>query len=177
MAFDLARPETVETLPALAFVFPYHEMLLRGLLNVDGLGVKTRRSNWNYRGPVLLYTSHGHYHRVPAEAYHLYPDKFPRGVIVGVGTLIDSRPLTREERIKITSNFNRVDPETAGEILFDQHDNYITPLPFGVFFKDIERFKTPVPFKPRPGSITIMRVPIELVAEELKKVGIDPKKL
>lgn len=167
-----------ETLPALAFVFPYHEMLMRGLLKVDGYdGVKTRSSNWNYRGPVLLYTSHGRYHHIPTEIYKLNPNRFPRGVIVGVATLVNSRELDWDEKIKITCNFNKVNPEMAEEMLFGQDGDYITPLPFGVFLKDIKRFKEPVSFKPRPGAIGIMRVPLTQVTKALKDVGIDTKKL
>lgn len=84
----------MKTLPALAFVFPYHEMLLRGHLEVDGYQVKTRHCKWNYRGPVLLYTSHGRFAKVPANVYRLNPKEFPTGAIVGIATVVDSRQLT-----------------------------------------------------------------------------------
>lgn len=168
----------MQTWPALAFVFPYHEMLLRKLLAVDGYeGVKTRSSNWNYRGPVLLYTSKGKYHKVPARAYGLKPEEFPNGVIVGVANIADSRQLNWQEKIQITCNFNRVNSRAAEEMLLGTDGDYVVPLPIGLFLKDIKRFKYPVPFKPRPGAIGIMRVPTKLVAKALKEVGVDPKSL
>lgn len=166
------------TWPALAFVFPYHEMLLRGLLKVEGYdGVKTRSSNWNYRGPVLLYTSKGKYHKVPARAYNLNPNEFPSGAIVGVVNIVDSRQLNWHEKIQITQNFNRVNSRAAEEMLLGTDGDYVTPLPIGVFLTKIKRFKKPVPFKPKPGAIGIMRVPIKLVAKALREVGINPKTL
>lgn len=165
------------TIPALAFVFPYHEMLIRGLLKVgDYQGVKTRRSNWNYRGQVLLYTSHGNYHMVPAREYDLNPDKFPRGVIVGVATVMDSRLLTADEELQMLCNFNNITPAKARDLNV-WGGEYIAPLPFGVFLTNIKRFKNPVSFKPRPGAIGIMRVPLTQVAKALKEVGINPKNL
>ena len=164
------------TLPAIAFVFPYHEMLLRGLLNVDGFGVKTRSSNWSFRGPILLYTSNGRYHQVPAIAHNLNPNEFPRGVIVGVATLVDVKVLNNYERVKMLQNFNRVDFETAKH-LAEIGVDYIEPLPFGLFLKNIKRFKKPVSFKPRQGAIGIMRVPLTQVSKALKEVGINPKTL
>lgn len=163
------------TLPALAFVFPYHEMLMRGLLKVGDLNVKTRSSNWNYRGLVLLYTSHGRYHKVPARAHNLNPNEFTRGVIVGVATIVDSRPLTWQEKIQITCNFNKVNRAEAEEMLLGTDGDYVTPFPIGVFLKDVKRFKTPVSFKPKPGSIGIMRVSVNQVAKALKQAGVDLK--
>lgn len=168
---------TEKTYPALAFVFPYHEMLILNLLGVGEFQVKTRNSNWNYRGPVLLYTSHGRYHRVPAGAYGLDSNKFPRGVIVGVATIVNSRPLTWEEKVKVTANFNCVTLSEAEEMLMGCDGDHVVPCPIGVFLKDVKRFKKPVPFKPRPGAIGIMRVPVAKVAKALKKVGINPKSL
>lgn len=167
------------TWPALAFVFPYHEMLLRGLLKVDEHdGVKTRSGNWNYRGPVLLYTSKGRYHRIPTESYKLDPTKFPIGAIVGVATIVDSRPLTGKEKMQMLQNFNNISFDNAVNISLGTYPyDYVEPLPIGVFLKDIKRFKKPVPFKPKPGAIGIMRVPVKLVSKALKEVGIDPKKL
>lgn len=165
-----------KTIPALAFVIPYHEMLMRELLRVgEFFGVKTRSSNWNYRGLVLLYTSHGHHHEVPCRAYKFDPEQLHKGVIVGVATLVDSRKLTWQEKICITQNFNKVDPNTAEEMLLGTDGYYITPLPYGVFLQDVKRFKKPIPFKPRPGAIGIMRVSTKLVARALKEVGINPK--
>lgn len=183
-AFGNTRPRTkkrtaksVETWPALAFVFPYHEMAMQDLLKVDGLyNVKTRRSNWNYRGPVLLYTSKGRYHHVPAMAYGLNPHNFPRGVIVGVANVVDSRLLTQNERLQMLCNFNKITLAQA-EKISSWTDEYIEPLPFGVFLGGIKRFKKPVPYKPKPGAIGIMRVPVKLVAKALKEVGINPKSL
>lgn len=38
-------------------------------------------------------------------------------------------------------------------------------------------FKNPIPYKPPQGAIRTFRVPISVVAKELKKIGIDPKTL
>lgn len=163
---------TEKTIPALAFVFPYHEMLLRGFLKVEGYdGVKTRSSNWNYRGPVLLYTSKGQYHKIPTESYRLDPTKFPIGAIVGIATVVDSRPLTGKEKIQMIQNFNNISFDNAVNISLGTYPyDYIEPLPIGVFLKDIKRFKNPVPFKPRRGAIGIMRVPIGQVSRELQRI-------
>ncbi len=167
-----------KTIPALAFVFPYHEMLLRGLLNVDGFGVKTRSSNWNYRGPVLLYTSKGRPHDVPVKAYGLNPDNYRDrcGVIVGIATIVNSRLLTAKERIQIVKNFNNVGHDAVVSMILGTYDkDYVEPLPFGVFLKNIKRFEKPVPFTPRRGAIGIMRVPLRQVSKTLKVIGINPK--
>jgi len=167
--------QSKQTLPALAFVFPYHEMLMRGLLRVGDFSVKTRSNNWSHRGLVLLYTSHGRYHKVPARVYNLNPNEFASGAIVGVATMVDSRPLTWQEKIQITCNFNKVNQAEAEEMLLGTDGDYVTPLPIGIFLKDVRRFKTPVPFKPKPGSIGIMRVSMSQVAKALKQAGVDPK--
>ena len=166
-----------KTIPALAFVFPYHEMLMRGLLEIDGFGVKTRRSNWNYRGIVLLYTSKGKHHKVPAKAYNLNPDEFPRGAIVGVATVVDSRLLTEEEKIEMLCNFNRVTPREAEKLGQWPNVEYVAPLPFGVFLTNIKRFKKPIAFRPKPGAIGIMRVPLTTVAKNLREVGFNQESL
>lgn len=161
----------IKTLPALAFVAPYHEMLMRDLLLVDGLySVKTRRSNWNYRGPVLLYTSKGKPHYAAAKAHNLDLKQIPSGVVVGIANLIDSRLLTSGERFQMLCNFNNATPSKAIR-LNEWTDNYIEPLPYGVFLRDVQRFESPVPFKPKRGAIGICRVPMKLVARPLKQLG------
>lgn len=168
----------MKTLPALAFVFPYHEMLMRNLLSVGDFQVKTRSSNWHYRGPVFLYTSRGRYHRAPAQAHRLNPNEFPTGAIVGVATVVDSRPLTGSEKFQMVRNFNNMSHDTVVDIVLGRYEgDYVEPLPIGVFLTDIKRFKTPVPFKPKPGAIGIMRVPLKVVAKALKEIGMNPKSL
>lgn len=149
-------------------------MLMHRLLDIDGFGVKTRSSNWNYRGPALLYTSGGRPHKVPVKAYGLNPDEFPSQAIVEVATVVDCQLLTGYQRLKMLCNCNKVDRETA---IYLPHMGveYIEPRPFGLFLKDIRRFEKPVPFTPKQGAI--MRVPLNLVAKALKKVGIDSAQL
>lgn len=62
-------------------------------------------------------------------------------------------------------------------MLLGTDGDYVTPLSIGVFLKDVRRFKTPVSFKPKPGAIGIMRVPVAKVRKALKEAGIDPKSL
>ena len=177
------RTDKEKTLPALAFVRPYNEMLMLGLLNIDEFGVKTRSRNLNYKGPVLLYTSNGRPHQIPAQAHGLNLSEVPAGAIVGVATMVDSRELVWEERVKATQNFNNWGRRQAEDNLCIMNlygktqDDCILPLTFGVFMKNIKRFKEPVQFKPKHGAIGIMRVPLGQVSKALKEVGINPKSL
>lgn len=150
-------------LPVFPNIFPYNEMLLRGILRLGDFAVKTRSWYWDYRGLVLLYTS-GRVQREPAEAYDLDPKEFPRKAIVGVGELVDVRSLTQKELKVLTRQFNNIKP---GE----RKDPSIWPLPIGFFFKGLQRFTPPVSFNWPQGPVKPIFVPATLVAEELKKLG------
>ncbi len=52
---------------------------------------------------------------------------------------------------------------------------YVEPLDNGFFFRNVTRFKAPIPFRWPAGPVKPINVPLLLVAGELKRVGIDPE--
>jgi len=169
--------QSFATIPILPNVFPYNEMLFRGILKLNGCAVKTRSWSWKHRGLTLLYTSLSRYHKIPAKAYNLNPNDFPKGAIVGVGNLVDVRELTEREKFRLLCQFNNATPKEAGEFGQFTSPAYIGPFDIGFFFKDLKRFETSVPFTPPKGAVSVFRVPVIQVAKALKKVGVDPKQL
>lgn len=160
------KSEKIETLPGFPNAFPYNELLFDGKLMA-----KTRSWAWKHRGLVLLYTSTST-SRVTAKAYGLDSKKYPRCVIVGVGELTDVRKLTREEEDKLFCQFNNATPEEADEFGSFAGPSYVAPLEFGYFFKNLQRFKEPVPFKPPKGAVSVFRVPITVVKKALQEIGV-----
>lgn len=149
--------KTETTVPVFANRAPWNELVLRGKRQV-----KTINFNWKHRGPILLYTSL----RVDDFAWYDY-DKalkrvkvadIPQGAIVGYATVVD---VVEESEFfgnpKYAEYFDR-DPalfETLGQ-------SHV------VLIEDAKRFKKPIPFKPKPGAIRIMKAP----ASFLKKATI-----
>lgn len=166
--------QAFKTLPVLPNSLPYNEMLFRGILKLGEFGVKTRSWNWHHRGLVLLYTSTST-HKVPVRAYGFDPKQYPRCVIVGVGELVDVRDLTEAEKKTLLCQFNNATPKQTKAFGRVGGPDYIVPFDTGFFFRNLRRFKTPVPFKPKHGAIRTFSAPLYLVAGELRKVGIDPK--
>lgn len=166
--------QSFATIPILPNVFPYNEMLFRGILKLNGCSVKTRSWSWEHRGLTLLYTSLSRYHKIPAEAYDLNPEDFPRGAIVGVGNLVDVRELTVKEKFRLLCQFNNATPKEAEEFGQFAGPAYVGPFDIGFFFKDLKRFENAIPFTPPKGAVSVFKTPVITVAKALNKVGIDP---
>ena len=155
--------------------FPYNDMLLDGHLKVEPHeGCKTRSWYWDYRGPVLFYNSL-RTARPGVEAYKYEDGSAKHKVIVGIGELVDVRPLTYKEALQMVCNFNNLSFEKVEKILrengFSTEENpeedvvdsplfgfyefgpYIAPFETGFFFKNLKRFKEPVPFNWPQGPI------------------------
>ena len=169
--------EAFTTLPVLPNVFPYNELLISGKLNVGSYGVKTRgwpMCVWKYRGPVLLYTS-TKTHQIAADAHGLDSEVFPRQVIVGVGKLVEIRNLTRGEKKQMYLNFNNWGEKEYRSFLRAERAgrwvDHISPFYAGLFFKNLKRFKKPIPFTWKKGAITLNHAPLSLVVKALKEVG------
>jgi hypothetical protein len=116
-----------ETVPVMANIVPWNEAILRGIRTF-----KTLHFNWSYRGPLVLYNSHGRpdgEDRIYARRHGLDIDTQTRGVIVGVVDVVgctDAREDDGRWHLELR-NPRRVDP---------------------------------VPYKPTRGSIRISRMPL-----------------
>lgn len=143
------------TIPAFPNSFPYNELLLTGRLSA-----KTRTWRWNHTGLTLLYTSTSTAREVAA-AHGLSSRNAPRGILVGVGELFPVRELTNEERDQIEEEFDN----GTGMVI-------IGAGTYRYEFRNLKRFKKPVPFKPPRGAVRLFNVPVSVVAKELKKIGV-----
>lgn len=136
-------------LPVFPNWFPFNDMLLDGHLQVGDFGVKTRSYDWKYRGPVLLYNSgRTAYHCVQAYKYVNGPEH--HGFIVGACQLVDVRPLTEKEHLKMQCNFNNL---TVRQVKTEPWKVLVGPYPFGYFFTDIKRLREPVAFSWPAGPV------------------------
>lgn len=173
--------QTNDAIPAFPNVFPYNELLLNGHLDMGGFSVKSRSWEWKHRGPVVLYTS-GRIERSVAEAYDLDPTNYPRKQIVGAAELVDIRPLTTDEKKFLVLKFNNVSWEMVRKYVHINKSHcfvdHLAPMPIilpfhlGFFFKNVTRFKWPVPFAWPSGPVRSYNVPVSLVAKELRQAGI-----
>lgn len=159
------------TIPAFSNAFPYNELLLDGKLIA-----KTRSWDWKHRGLTLLYTSTSTHSEV-VRAHEMDPKLYPRKALVGVGNLVDVRPLTKREKRKLFSQFNNVPNRRAVSNRTLRKRGFwmssdVHPLPIGFFFTDLKRFVEPVPFDWPVGPIRPIGVPISHVAAALKAVGV-----
>lgn len=140
--------KTALHLPVFPNWFPFNDMLFDGHLRVlDFAGVKTRSWKWDYRGPVLFYTS-GRTARPAVEAYEYQDSQEHHKVIIGTGNLVEVRELTEDEVLRMVCNFNNITPTEA---LAGEYK--ISPFPFGFFFQNLRRFERPVPFKWPAGPV------------------------
>ena len=150
-----------KTIPALPNSYPYNELLLSGKLSA-----KTRSWRWKHTGLTLLYTSTSTVREV-AEAHGLEEEAkvAPRMVIVGCGELVTVRKNTSAELRQL-----------ANEFLNHQFvARMVDPLDpsFRYEFKNLLRFRTPVPFRPPQGAVRTFGVPIGVVFAALLGVGIE----
>lgn len=146
-------------IPVFPNLFPYNELLLRGKLMC-----KSRNWAWNYRGPILLYTSSRNEKSV-CEAYGLDPKLFPHKQIVGRATLVDVRKLTRIEKNILTHQFN---PDAKKECL-EAYVSYglgwwgaILPGDIGFFFEDVERLEEPASIDWPQGAVNLCYLPHDI---------------
>jgi len=144
-----------KTIPAFPNSFPYNELLLQGKLSA-----KTRTWRWGHTGLTLLYTSTSTARDV-ARAHGLDPKGALRGVLVGVGELVPVRELTDKEAEQIEREFDN-STGTVG----------VGAGGWRYEFRNLKRFKKPVPFKPPQGAVRLFNVPVSVVAGALKQVGI-----
>lgn len=176
-----ARP-TGATIQGFPNWFPFNEMLLDGKLKLGARGVKTRPLPWSHRGLTLLYSS-GRVAKTSAQAHGYDPKTSPRGVILGVGELVDVRALTDAEIRTLTGQFNNMSVRKAKRFVLDalakgtwpqddQGNSLVMPYPLGYFFTNLKRFKKPVPFAWPAGAVRSTKIPVSLVADALKAVGI-----
>ncbi|HEX8851254.1 MAG TPA: hypothetical protein VF761_17140 [Gemmatimonadaceae bacterium] len=115
-----------DTVPVMANIVPWNEAILRGIRTF-----KTLHFNWSYRGPLVLYNSHGDPDAddiVYGATHDIKIDLQSRGFIVGVVDVVDCVDAREEDghwHVELR-NPRRVDP---------------------------------VPYKPTRGSIRISRMP------------------
>ncbi len=183
---------TQNKLPVFPNWFPYNDMLFDGHMKVGQWeGVKTRSWDWKYRGPVLLYNSLRT--SLPAlDAYKYKDSPLNHKVIIGVGELAEVRELKISEATKMLANFNNKPlaqikrivqyycaDYTPEKVIYSFYDfgPYIAPFKVGFFFKNLTRFKEPVPFNWPSGPIKPIFIPVSVVEKAFEKVGINPKTL
>lgn len=157
-------------------------MVFDGHLQIGDCDVKTRSWNWDYRGPVLFYTSGKVAHQaVEAYGYKRHPSN--HRVIIGVADLVNVRELTNQEARKMVCNFNNISQQKLRRPLiqneFTEPDaafwvsglGYIAPYRIGFFFHNKRRFRVPIPFNWPAGPVkpifTEVR-PGSLLAKQLK---------
>jgi len=131
---------------ALPNSYPYNELLLSGKLSA-----KTREWKWNHSGLVLLYTSTSTAKGVVKA--HGLPKEHETGVLVGYGFLRPVRYNTWEEQNDLEREFNNDGEGSCG--VFAGLYRYE--------FSELIRFKKPIPFKPKQGSVRVLRVPIQVI--------------
>lgn len=145
-----------KTIPAFPNSFPYNELLFSGKLSA-----KTRNWRWKHSGLTLLYTSTSTAQSV-AEVHGLDPKKSPRGILVGIGELVPVREMTDAEIVQV-------------EREFDNGGSTVTGVYAGIYryeFRNLKRFKEPVPFKPPRGAVRLFNVPVSVVTKALKEIGV-----
>ena len=144
--------------------YPYNNMVFDNHLQVGNFAVKTRSWNWDYRGPVLFYTS-GRVAHQAVEAYGYQRDRSNHKVIIGVADLVNVRELTNQEGKKMVCNFNNISPAKLKKILaengYTESDSafwvsglgYIEPFRIGFFFQNLRRFTNAVSFNWPAGPV------------------------
>lgn len=147
----------MDLLSAFPNQFPYYELLFQGLLSA-----KTRTWKWNHIGWTLFYTSRSRIVTSVVKAHNLDPKEFKNtmGCLVGIGYLLPVRANTQKEIRQIEREFNGRGPKEvyAGWARYE--------------FKPFYRFDKPIPFMPPRGAVTTFKVPVSLVARELKRLKI-----
>ena len=124
--------------------YPYNQLLLTGKISA-----KTRTWKWKHEGLTLLYTSKRKDNEI-IEMHNL-PFKFESGVIVGYGYLQPVRLNTNKERAQIKKEFGNGKHVSTGA------DSYRYE------FKNLKRFKKPIPFISPPGAVSVINVPFSVI--------------
>jgi len=149
----------MDTIPAFPNQFPYYELLFQGRLSA-----KTRTWKWNHTGWTLFYTSKSRIATPVVRAYRLNADndefRDTLGCLVGIGWLLPVRPNTQKEIRRLNREFNNGGPV------------YVYAGDYRYEFKPFYRFAKPIPFAAPRGAVTTFKVPVTVVAKELKRVGI-----
>jgi len=152
----------MDTLSAFPNQFPYYELLFQGKLSA-----KTRTWKWNHTGWTLFYTSKSRIVDLVVRAHLLDKKDFQNtfGCLVGIGWLLPVRLNTREEIQQLEWEFINGGPGFLGD--------KILAGPYRYEFRPFYRFAKPIPFSAPRGAVTTFKVPVETVAEELKRLKIN----
>jgi len=148
----------MDVLSAFPNQFPYYELLFR-----KKLSAKTRTWQWNHVGWTLFYTSKSRKVTSVIKAYsELDLEKCldTMGCLGGIGWLLPVRRNTWEEIWRLERQFNNSGPVE------------IQAGPFRYEFKPFYRFQKPIPYSAPKGAVTTFKVPVEVVAKELKRLKI-----
>ncbi len=141
------QPEISDFVYALPNSYPYNELLLSGKLSA-----KTRNWKWSHTGLTLLYTSHSVASNI-VRAHNL-PTKHKVGVIVGYGMLEPVRENTEQELDSLESQFYNFNLDAWDGVWAGQ---------YRYEFSKLTRLPEPIPFKPKPGSVRVLRVPLSVI--------------
>ncbi len=156
------------TAVGLTFFSPFCTLLAQKKLHVGRFFVKTKPAGfrWHYRGSVYLRESQKVqlYCRVVAERHGLKYDTLPRNAIVGVGNLVDVRPLSESEKEELVCCYNNV--EHPADINWEP---YCVPLPFGLFFDNVTLFERPLPYTSPPGAVNQFRIPLKNLPKAFRR--------
>ncbi len=140
--------------------FPYYELLLRGILSA-----KTRENwTWRHEGWTLFYTSKSRIATPVVKAYpnlHLEENMNTLGCLVGIGWLLPVTLNNEKQMKRLTKEFNNGNqgPIWPGYIRYE--------------FKPFFRFHKPIPYAAPRGAVNTFKVPVEVVAAELKRLKIE----
>lgn len=135
-----------KTIPVFANRAPWNELVLRKKRQVKSLGF-----NWKYRGPILLYTSSNRVDDWGLFEYKVRGLKMadiPKGCIVGYATVVNVLP-EHEFDSDAYQKFYDKDPVLVGSL----GQSHV------VIIENPKRFKTPIPFTPKKGTIRISNAP------------------
>lgn len=150
----------MDTLSTFNNQFPYYELLLRGILSA-----KTRENwTWKHTGWTLFYTSKS---RIVTSVINSYAELNLRdnldtcGCLVGIGYLLPVTLNTPRQMTQLTREFNngKRGPIWPGYNRFE--------------FKPFYRFQKPIVYTAPRGAVNTFKVPVDVVATELKRLGIE----
>lgn len=140
--------------------FPYYELLLRGILSA-----KTRDNwMWKHEGWTLFYTSKSRIATPVVKAYHklkLEDCMDTLGCLVGIGWLLPVTINSDRQMKQLVREFNngRSGPIWPGYLRYE--------------FKPFYRFSKPIQYAAPRGAVNTFKVPVEVVAAELKRLKIE----
>ena len=170
--------------------FPFNNMVFDGHLKVGKYAaVKTRKWQWNYRGPLLFYNTL-RTAQVALDRYPKYRNIPPnRKTIIGIAEIVDSRPFTIDEAKQMLANFNnhklvKIEIELAEtafatelsieEIIYNFYEfgPFVAPFKIGFFFQNPQRFENPLPFNWPSGPIKPIFIDVNKYPALKKQIAV-----